>query len=134
MAVALTYLVSGLITAIPIALSLLHPTVTVDPGRVVLARMPWIALGRSQLPGRDFSLRLRPYLWSRSSGWRYQRRTQRAFGWTLTLEYSRMVPVVLEMRWQGTNADDLPDGAAAQARAEELARRLGLSGGTNIAG
>lgn len=132
-AVALAFLVSGLISAVPVALSLLRPTATVDPGRVVLARMPWIALGRSQLPGRDFSLGLRPYLWSRSSGWRYQRRTQTAFGWALTLEHPRMVPVVLEMRWHGTQADDLPDDAAAQARAEELARRLGLSGVTNIA-
>ena len=133
-AVALAFLVSGLISAIPVAISLLRPTATVDPGGVVLARMPWIALGRSQLPGRDFSLGLRPYLWSRSSGRGHQRRTQRAFGWALTLEHPRMVPVVLEMRWHGTEADDLPDDAAAQARAADLARRLGLRGVINIAG
>ena len=45
-----------------------------------------------------------------------------------------MVPVVLEMRWHGAVADHLPGGAAAQARAEELARRISLSGVTNIAG
>lgn len=133
-AVALAFLVSGLISAVPVALSLLRPTATVDPGRVVLARMPWIALGRSQLPGRDFSLGLRPYLWSRSTGRRSQRRTETAFGWALTLEHPRMVPVVLEMRWHGTQADDLSDDAAAQARAEGLARRLGLRGVINIAG
>jgi len=125
-AVALTFLVSGLISAIPVVLSLLRPTATVEPGGVLLARMPMVALRPRRLPCGDFSLGLRPYLWSRSAGRGHQRRTRTAFGWALTLERPWMVPVVLEMRWHGTEADDLPDDAAAQARAEELARSLGL--------
>jgi len=64
------------------------------------------------------------YLWSR----RAQKRTETAFGWPLTLVHPRMVPVVLKMHWHGIGVDDLTDDAAAQARAEELARSLGLRG------
>lgn len=124
--VALAFLISGLISAIPVVLSLLCPVATLAPGAVVLARMPLVTLRRSGFSAGDFSLGLRPYLWSRSTGRRAQKRTETAFGWALTLEHSRMLPVVLEMRWHGTGADDLPDDAAAQARAEELARSLGL--------
>jgi len=129
---ALAFLISALISVIPVVLSLLCPVATLAPDEVVLARMPLVTLRRSGLPAGDFSLGLRPYLWSRSRGRRAHQRTETAFGWAFTLEHPRMLPVVLEMRWHGTGADDLTDDAAAQARAEELARSLGLHGVTYI--
>jgi hypothetical protein len=127
-ALALGFLGVSLPFLVQIALSLLCPVATIAPGGVVIARMPFVALRPVRLPADDFRLGLRPYRWSRTSGRRRHRRTEVAHGWAFTLEHPRMLPVVLEMRWQGPNAGDLPDDDAAGLRAAELARTLGLRG------
>lgn len=125
-AVALAFLIASLPPLLRIALSLLFPTARLEPGVVELACMPLITLRRRRFPAEAFRLVLHPWQWSRSYGHRSQRRTETAHGWAFVLERPRMLPIVLELRWQGTGPEDLSDEDAAEAHAEVLARTLGL--------
>lgn len=126
-AVALAFLIASLPPLLRITLSLLVPTARLEPGVIELARMPLITLGRRRFPAEAFRLVLRPWHWSRSYGHRSQRRTETLHGWALVLERPRMLPIVLELRWQGSGPEDLPDGDAAEARARDLSQTLGLA-------
>lgn len=109
--------------------SLLCATARVAPGVVDLARMPPVTLSRRRFPAGAFALGVRPWHWSRSRGRGARARTDTALGWAFTLERPGagwMLPVVLEVRWQGPGPEDLPDAAAARAHGAALARSLGL--------
>lgn len=125
-AVALAFLIAGLPPLLRIVLSLLFSTARLEPGVVELSFMPFIALRRRRFPAGDFRLALHPWHWSRSHGRRSHRRTETAHGWAFVLEHPGMLPIVLELRWQGDGPEDLSDENAAEARAELLASTLGL--------
>lgn len=125
-AMALVLLIASLPPLLRIALSLLVPTARLEPGMVELARMPLLTLRRRRFPAQAFRLGLRPWRWSRRYGRGASRRTESAHGWAFVLEDPRMLPVVLELRWQGPDPEDLADAEQAEARAEALSHTLGL--------
>lgn len=125
-AVALAFLMASLPHLLRIALSLLFPTARLKPGVIELSCMPFITWRRRSFPAEAFRLVLHPWQWSRSYGHRTHRKTERLYGWAFVLEHSGMLPIVLELRWQGDGPEDLPAEDAAEARAEELARTFGM--------
>ena len=85
-----------------------------------------MTLGRRRFPAQAFRLVLHPWHRSRRSGRGPARRTVTAVtahGWAFVLERPRMLPDVLELRWQGTGPGQLRDQAAAEARATICAAR-----------
>ncbi|MGY6536381.1 MAG: hypothetical protein ACXIVG_13640 [Pararhodobacter sp.] len=125
-AMALGFLIASLPLLLRIALSVLFPTARLNPGVVELSFMPFVTLRRRRFPARAFRLVLHPWHGSRIRGHRSRGRTETLYGWAFVLEHPGMLPIVLELRWQGDGPEELPDVDAAEARAEELVRALGL--------
>ncbi len=126
-AVALALVLMSLPLLPRIVLSILVPTARLEPGGVELARLPLITLRRHWFPAEAFRLVLHPWHWSRSYGRGPRRRIETAQGWAFVLERPRMLPIVLELRWQGSAPEALRNQETAEARAEELRRTLGLA-------